>query len=107
MEGTANAFEVVDVMGTEGRGGMRYCLSTTTIHMSPRPQIVKKKTYATDRPPPPPSSTACASSAASCPRPALGVSRLCRSLISWGPNIVPFLRLGEIALDVGEAGEYC
>jgi len=58
-----------------------------------------------DRPPPPPSSpqshnesTACASLAASCARPDLGVSHLCRSLVSWGlaaiaPKIVPFLRL--------------
>jgi len=45
MEGIVKVFDAVDDMATDGRGGIRCCSSTPTIHLSPRAQIVKKKTY--------------------------------------------------------------
>ena len=106
MEGTATAVNAVKdgaVLGTEGGEDRRCRSSTTTIGMSPRGQIVKKKKHTqlirTPQTTPPipaellngpplllPShqphnaSTICESSAASCPRPALAVSHLCHCL---------------------------
>ena len=109
LEGIAKACNAEDA-GTEVGGGMRCRSSTTKIRVSPRAKIVKKKKKPTQPnqsllqanpkchhlgcssnssvtsrllPSSPQSHdapTSCASCAASCPRPALAMSRLCSSL---------------------------